>query len=103
MAAEDDALSAFQSSGLIDVLKWGAPVAFTATDQLYDEDQGHDQGVVGYLNFKHFKDSNLGETDQTFRVGRAAWGVLFHLEALAAAVLPRSDGTRLRLERSAPR
>lgn len=31
-------------------------MAFAATDQLYDEDQGHDQGVVGYLNFKHFRD-----------------------------------------------
>jgi len=56
MTAEDDALSALQNSGLLGVLAWGAPAAFAATDQLYDEDQGHDQGVVGYLNFKHFKD-----------------------------------------------
>lgn len=56
MSAKDDALSAPQASALLDVLKWGAPVAFEATDQLYDEDQGHDQGVVGYLNFKHLRD-----------------------------------------------
>lgn len=56
MTATDEALSALQTSGLLDVLKWGAPVAFAATDQLYDEDQGHDQGVVGFLNFKHLRD-----------------------------------------------
>lgn len=56
MTAENDALSALQASGLLDALKWAAPVAFVATDELYDEDQGHDQGVVGYLNFKHLQD-----------------------------------------------
>lgn len=56
MTAADDALSALQASGLLDVLQWGAPVAFATTDQHYDEDQGHDQGVVGYLNFKHLRD-----------------------------------------------
>ncbi|WP_188742967.1 hypothetical protein [Agromyces bauzanensis] len=56
MTAEDDALSSLQASGLLNVLTWAAPAAFAATDQLYDEDQGHDQGVVGYLNFKHLKD-----------------------------------------------
>ncbi|MEA1261427.1 hypothetical protein MicroSTF_00155 [Microbacterium sp. STF-2] len=56
MTAGHEALSELQMSGLLDVLKWGAPVAFAATDQLFDEDQGHDQGVVGYLNFKHLRD-----------------------------------------------
>lgn len=56
MTAEDYAIAAFQSSGLLEVLTWAAPAAFAATDQLYDEDSGHDQGVVGYLNFKHMKD-----------------------------------------------
>ena len=56
MIAEDDAISSLQASGLVDVLTWAASAAFAATDQLYDEDQGHDQGVVGYLNFKHFTD-----------------------------------------------
>jgi hypothetical protein len=56
MTAEDDALSTLQASGLIDVLTWAAPAAFAATDQLYDEDQGHDQGVIGYLNYKHLTD-----------------------------------------------
>lgn len=40
---------------MLAVLKWAAPSAFRATDQMYDEDQGHDRGVVGYLNYKHFK------------------------------------------------
>ncbi|MGO4299387.1 hypothetical protein [Leifsonia sp. RAF41] len=56
MTAEVDALSTLRASGLLDVLTWAAPAAFAATDQVYDEDQGHDQGVVGYLNFKHLKD-----------------------------------------------
>lgn len=56
MIAEDDAIKALRSSGLLEVLEWAAPAAFAATDQIYDEDQGHDQGVVGYLNYKHFKD-----------------------------------------------
>lgn len=56
MTAQDDALSSLRASGLLDVLRWGAPAAFAATDQLFDEDQGHDQGVVGYLNYKHFRD-----------------------------------------------
>jgi len=56
MTAEDDAMTALHASGLLDAVKWGAPAAFAATDQLYDEDQGHDQGVIGYLNFKHLRD-----------------------------------------------
>ncbi len=56
MNAEDDAIARLQASGLIDLLIWAAPAAFGATDELYDEDQGHDQGVVGYLNFKHLTD-----------------------------------------------
>ena len=56
MNAEDDAIASLHDSGLLDVLAWAAPAAFGATDQLYDEEQGHDQGVVGYLNFKHLKD-----------------------------------------------
>lgn len=56
MTAEDDAIESLRGSGLLKVLEWAAPAAFAATDQIYDEDQGHDQGVVGYLNYKHFKD-----------------------------------------------
>lgn len=54
--AEDDALQALGDSGLLDVLKWAAPASFAATDQIFDEDAGHDQGVVGYLNYKHLQD-----------------------------------------------
>lgn len=51
-------------------MKWGAPVAFAATDQLYDEDQGHDQGVVGYLNFKHLRDLiDRATSNGRFKVG----------------------------------
>lgn len=56
MTAEDDAIASLRDSGLLDGLTWAAPAAFAATDQIYDEDAGHDQGVVGYLNFKHFRD-----------------------------------------------
>lgn len=56
MTAEDTAIANLRNSGLLDVLMWAAPAAFAATDQIYDEDAGHDQGVIGYLNFKHFKD-----------------------------------------------
>lgn len=56
MTAEDDAIGGLRASGLFDVLTWAAPVAFAATDQLFDEDQGHGQGFVGYTNFTHLKD-----------------------------------------------
>jgi hypothetical protein len=56
MTAEDDAIASLRDSKVLDVLTWAAPAAFSATDQIYDEDAGHDQGVVGYLNFKHLKD-----------------------------------------------
>ncbi|MDI9892811.1 hypothetical protein [Microbacterium sp. IEGM 1404] len=83
MTAEDDTLSALHAAGLLDVLKWGAPVAFAATDQLYDEDQGHDQGVVGYLNFKHFKDLiDRATANGRFKLGEG-------LESLGADVLER--------------
>ncbi|WP_298252989.1 hypothetical protein [uncultured Arthrobacter sp.] len=83
MTAEDDALSALQSSELLNVLKWGAPVGFAATDQLYDEDQGHDQGVVGYLNFKHLKDLiDRATSNGRFKLGEG-------LEGLGGDVLER--------------
>lgn len=56
MSAEDDAITSLRASGLLDALTWAAPVALAATDQLYDEDQGHGQGFVGYANFTHYKD-----------------------------------------------
>lgn len=56
VTAEDDAIARLRNSGLLDVLAWAAPAAFAATEQIYDEEAGHDQGVVGYLNFKHMKD-----------------------------------------------
>lgn len=56
MTAEDDAIASLRASGLLGVITWAAPAAFMATDQIFDEDAGHDQGVIGYLNFKHLKD-----------------------------------------------
>lgn len=53
MTTDEKAMRALEESGMLDVLKWAAPSAFSATDQMYDEDQGHDRGVVGYLNYKH--------------------------------------------------
>lgn len=55
MTVDEVAIRTLGGSGLLDVLKWAAPAAFRATDQIYDEDQGHDRGVVGYLNYKHLK------------------------------------------------
>lgn len=54
--SENDAMASLRDSGVLEVLTWAAPAAFAATDQIYDEDAGHDQGVIGYLNFKHLKD-----------------------------------------------
>ncbi|MDJ0324326.1 hypothetical protein QMG61_11190 [Cryobacterium sp. PH31-AA6] len=56
MTTEDNPIVSLKGSGLLKTLTWAAPAAFAATDQLYDEDQGHDQGVVGFLNFKHLRD-----------------------------------------------
>lgn len=56
VTAEDNAIASLQKSGLLDVLTWAAPASFAATNQIFDEDAGHDQGVVGYLNFKHLRD-----------------------------------------------
>lgn len=56
VTAQDDALESLAGSGLRDILQWAAPVAFARTNELYDEDAGHDQGVVGFLNFKHLVD-----------------------------------------------
>ncbi len=56
VTAEDDTIAGLRETGLLDILIWAAPAAFAATDQIYDEDAGHDQGVIGYLNFKHLKD-----------------------------------------------
>lgn len=56
MTAEDDALEALRNSGLIDALTWAAPVAFARTGQDYDEDAGHDQMVIGTLNFVYMRD-----------------------------------------------
>lgn len=83
VTAEDDATAALQAAGLLDVLKWAAPAAFAATDQIYDEDQGHDQGVIGYLNFKHFKDLiDRATANGRFRLGEG-------LEGLGEDVLKR--------------
>lgn len=56
MTAENDAIASLQNSGLLGLLTWAAPAAFSATNQIFDEDAGHDQGVVGYLNYKHLRD-----------------------------------------------
>lgn len=70
MTAASDAIASLEASGLRHVLIWAAPAAFTATDQLFDEDQGHDQGVIGYLNFKHLTDN----IDRATSNGRFALG-----------------------------
>lgn len=56
MTSEDDALESLGRSGLLEVLKWAVLVAFARTGQDYDEDAGHDQMVVGVLNFEYIRD-----------------------------------------------
>lgn len=56
MADQDDALEGLQSSGLLAVLEWAAPVAFEMTRDDYDEDRGHDQSIVGSHNYVHLRD-----------------------------------------------
>jgi hypothetical protein len=83
MTAEDDAITSLKASRLLDVLTWAAPVAFAATDQLYDEDQGHGQGFVGYANFTHYTDL----VDRATSNGRFTLGE--GLESLGEDVLKR--------------
>ena len=80
---EDEALANLNQAGLLDVLSWAAPVAFAATDQMFDEDAGHDQMVIGVLNFKHLRDL----VDRATSNGRFA--VAEGLEGLGADVLER--------------
>ncbi|KZX20079.1 hypothetical protein [Rathayibacter tanaceti] len=102
MTAEDDALSALQASTLLDVLKWGAPVAFEATDQLYDENQGHDQGVVGYLNFKHLRDLvDRATSNGRFKLGEGLDS--FGGDVLARGITPEAFNTMPRLAADAVR
>ena len=56
MILEDDALESLDRSGLLKVLKWAAFVAFTRTGQDYDEDAGHNQMIIGSLNFVYLCD-----------------------------------------------
>ncbi|MGP7813781.1 hypothetical protein [Glutamicibacter soli] len=56
MKSQNEALESLSRSRLNDLLVWGATVAFAHTNELFEDDAGHDQGVVGYLNFKHLCD-----------------------------------------------
>ncbi len=69
MTVQEDVIRAFANSRMLDVLKWAAPAAFTATGELYDENAGHGQGVVGYLNHTHLVD----------RIDRATSNVRYRL------------------------
>lgn len=83
MTARDDALQALRISKTLDLLSWAAPVAFAATDQLYDEDAGHDQMVIGVLNFTHLRDLlDRATSNGRFKVGEG-------LEGLGADALKR--------------
>lgn len=76
VTAEDDAIASLRRSGLLDLLIWAAPGAFAATDQVFDEDAGHDQGVVGYLNFTHLRDlMDRATSNGRFRLGDDVDGV----------------------------
>jgi len=75
VTAKDDAIASLRDSGILDVLTWAAPAAFAATGQIYDEDAGHDQAVVGYLNYKHLKDlMDRATSNGRFAIGDDADG-----------------------------
>lgn len=76
MTSDEKAIRALEESGLLAVLKWAAPSAFSATDQIYDEDQGHDRGVVGYLNYKHLTNRmDRATSNEQYMLGKDVDGV----------------------------
>lgn len=76
VSAEDDAIKSLGEAGLLDVLRWAAPAAFAATDQIFDEDAGHDQAVVGTLNYKHLQDHlDRATSNGRFSLGDEVEGV----------------------------
>lgn len=76
VTAEDEALDALRNSKTLDLLRWAAPVAFAATDQLYDEDAGHDQMVIGVLNFTHLRDLlDRATANGRFKIGEGLDGL----------------------------
>ena len=56
MSAEEDAMNSLADSGLLQMLRWAAPVAFERTGQDYDDDAGHDQSIIGLHNFVYLRD-----------------------------------------------
>ena len=75
MTTEDETIASLREAGLLDVLTWAAPAAFAATNQIYDEDAGHDQGVIGYLNFKHLQDLiDRATSNRRFELGEGVDG-----------------------------
>lgn len=96
MTAEDDAIESLRASRLLDVLTWAAPVAFAATDQLYDEDQGHGQGFVGYANFTHYKDLvDRATANARFKLGDGLDGL--GEDVLKRGITPEAFGSMPRL------
>ncbi|MFM9378073.1 hypothetical protein [Gordonia sp. VNK21] len=96
MTAETDAINSLRASGLIDVLTWAAPVAFMATDELYDEDQGHGQGFVGYVNFTHYKDLvDRATSNGRFKLGDGLDGL--GEDVLKRGITPGAFGSMPRL------
>ncbi|WP_041452308.1 hypothetical protein [Hoyosella subflava] len=96
MIAKVDAIRSLTASGFLDVLKWAAPVAFAATDQLYDEDQGHGQGFVGFVNFTHFKDLvDRATANGRFKLGDGLAGL--GEDVLKRGITPEAFGSMPRL------
>lgn len=76
VSAEDDVIRSLGEAGFLDVLKWAAPAAFAATNQIFDEDAGHDQAVVGTLNYKHLQDHlDRATSNGRFSLGEEVEGV----------------------------
>ncbi|BAS18631.1 hypothetical protein AHiyo8_pI69350 (plasmid) [Arthrobacter sp. Hiyo8] len=76
MNAQVEALKSLKQSGLYDLLTWSARAAFARTNDLYEEEAGHDQGVVGYLNYKHLLDlMDRATANGRFSLGEDVEGV----------------------------
>lgn len=76
MTIEDDVMAELRESRLLNVLGWAASAAFAATDQIYDEDAGHDQSAIGSLNFKHLLDlTDRATSNGRFVLGEGVGGI----------------------------
>lgn len=100
MDNENEVIGKLTASGLLGVLSWAAPAAFAATEQVYDEDAGHDQSVIGTLNYKHLQDLiDRATSNGRYRRGVGVDG--FGSDVLKRGVTPEVFQSMPRLEEDA--